>query len=156
MGVALDALELVSLGRKPPLELRDDPVDRREVLDRPRRQRPVELGQRALGRQARGPLDQVALELAAELLLEAAQLVAADALAPRIAFGEVRLRLGSQPERTADPLHVDAEHARALALAERRDREPRQIAQRRLVAVAQGGRDLLAQRLEVDVEHVAA
>ena len=71
MGVALAASELVALGGQPALELGDDPVDRREVLGRAGGERAVELVQRALGRQGRGALDQVALELAAQVLLEA-------------------------------------------------------------------------------------
>src|ERR1700727_495676 len=128
MGVAPVTCELVALGREAALELRDDAVHGSEVLDRPGGERAVELGQRALGRQARGPLDQVALELAAQLLLEPAQLVTADTVTPRVALGQVGLWLGSEPECATDALHVDAEHTRALALPERGDREPTQIA----------------------------
>ena len=143
--------ELVALGGQAALELGDDPVHGGEVLDRPGGQRAVELVQRPLGRQARGALDQVALELAAQVLLEPPQLVAGDAVAARVVLGQVGLRLGSQAERAADPLHVDAEHARALAAAEGGDRQPGQVAQRGVVAVAQRGGDLLAQRVEVDL-----
>ncbi len=69
---------LVAEGRQAPLHLRDRPVDGREVLGRARRQRPVELGQRARWRQRRGALDQVAFELAPEVALEAVELVAVD------------------------------------------------------------------------------
>ena len=60
--------------------------------------------------------------------------------------------LGAQPERAADALDVDAEHARALAAApEGGDREPREVAHRRLVAVADRLQQLLAQVVEVDL-----
>src|SRR5262249_9386183 len=68
VGVALAALELVALRGQPALELRHDLVDLGQVLDRTRRQRTVELVERALGRQTRGALDQIALELAAQVL----------------------------------------------------------------------------------------
>ncbi len=64
VGVALAPLQLVTLGGEATLELGDDPVDGGQVLDRAGGQRAVELVQRALGREARGALDQVALELA--------------------------------------------------------------------------------------------
>ena len=78
VGVALAALQLVALGGEPALELRDDPVDLGEVLDRAARQRAVELAERALGRKALGALDQVALELSSQVLLEAPELVSRD------------------------------------------------------------------------------
>ena len=47
--------------------------------------------------------------------------------------GSSRRRLDAQAQRPADALHVDADHARALALApERRDRQPREVAHERL------------------------
>ena len=151
VGVALATPQLMALGGQPALELGDDPVHGGEVLDRAARQRPVELVQRALGRQLGRALDQRALELAAQLLLEAAQLLARQALAARVVLGQVGLGLGAQPERAADALHVDAEHARALAAAEGGDGQAGEVAQRRLVAVAQRGGDLLAQGLEVEI-----
>jgi len=51
--------------RQAPLQLRDRPVDGGQVLRRARRQRPVELGERARWRQLLGALDQRSLELAA-------------------------------------------------------------------------------------------
>ena len=70
--------------------------------------------------------------------LEAADRVAREAVAARVVLGEVGLRLGAQAERAADALDVDADDARALALAaEGRDRQPREVAHRALVAVAQ-------------------
>jgi len=65
---------------------------------------------------------------------------------------ELGLGLSAQAEGAADPLHVDADHARAfLALGERRDRHPREVAHRPLGAVAHGRRDLRAQRVELVV-----
>ena len=59
--------------------------------------------------------------------------------------------LRAQPERAADPLHVDAEHAGALAAAaEGGDRQPREVAHGRLVAVADRLQQLLAQVVELD------
>ena len=52
-----------------------------------------------------------ALQLAAELLLELAQLLAGDALAARVVVGQLRLGLGAQSECPADPLDVDPEYA---------------------------------------------
>ena len=84
-----------------------------------------------------GALDQVALELAAQVLLEAPQLIAGQPGTARVVLRELGLGLGAQAERAADPLHVDAEHARALAAAERGDREPREVAHRGLGAVTE-------------------
>ncbi len=70
---------------------------------------------------------------------------------PGVILGEVGLGLGPQAERAADPLHVDAENARALAAAERRDRQPGQVSHRVIRAVSERRRDLLAERVEVDV-----
>ena len=80
----LRPLQLVALGGEPALELRHHPVDRRQVLDRAARERAVELVQRPLRRQRRGPLDHRPLELAAQLLLEATQLLARDPVAARV------------------------------------------------------------------------
>src|SRR5215218_4400546 len=115
MRVASAPAQLLALRRQPALELRHDPMHGGQVLDRPTRQRAVELAQRPRGRQLPRTLDLAALQLAPQLLLESAQLLTRDARAPRVALGEVRLRLGAQPERAADPLHVHADHARALA-----------------------------------------
>jgi hypothetical protein len=62
----------MALGGEATLELGDHSVDRREVLDRPGGERPVELVQGPLGGQGRGALDQAALEFAAQMLLESA------------------------------------------------------------------------------------
>src|SRR6185312_3609841 len=103
-----------------------------------------------LGRQRLRALDLLALQLAAQQLLEAAKLVARQPVAAGIVLVEVGLGLGAQPERTADALDVDADDPRPLALtAERRDGQPREVAQRGLRAVAQRRGDLLAQRVEV-------
>ncbi len=120
---------LVAERRQPALQLGDRAVHRGEVLGRAGRQRAVELGQRARGRQLAGPLDQPALELAAQVGLEAANAVAIelDLLAgPVAALG---LRARGQAERPADPLDVDADDAGALAAAaERGDREGGEVA----------------------------
>jgi len=99
-----------SPGLEPSLELRDDPVHGGEVLERPRGQRAIDLVQRPLRRQLLGPLDLHALELAAQHRLEAAQDVARNALIGRLGRG-LGARVGAQPERAADPLDVDADHA---------------------------------------------
>src|SRR5262249_11467843 len=106
---------LLPLRRQPALELHDDAVHRREILDRTAGQRTVELGQRPGGRELLRALDQPALELAPQVGLEAAQLLAREAVAARVALGQVGLGLGAQAERATDPLHVDADHARAVA-----------------------------------------
>ena len=65
------------------------------------------------------------------------------------------LGAGREAERAADPLHVDPDHAGALALAaEGGDRQPRQVAHLVLVALEDRLADLLAQL--VDVEPLAA
>src|SRR5205807_1316558 len=68
-----------------------------------------------------------------------------------VVLGQLGLRLDAQSQCPADPLDVDAEDTGALALAERRDRQPREVAHRAVRAVAQRRRDLLPQRLEVDL-----
>ena len=74
--VAGVAARLVALGGEPALELHDDAVDRGEVLGGAGRERAVELVQRPRRRQRLGALDLRALELAAQVGLEAADLVA--------------------------------------------------------------------------------
>src|SRR5258708_4312785 len=59
--------------------------------------------------------------------------------------------LRAQAERAPDPLHVHAEHPRALAASEGGDREARKVAHRRVRAVAERRGDLLAERVEVDL-----
>ena len=105
-----------------------------------------------LGGRLAGPLDQAALQLAAQVLLEAPQLLAGDAVAAGIVGGQVGLGLGAQAQRAADALHVDAEHARALAPAERGDGQPGEVAQLGVRAVPQRGGDLLAQGIEVELQ----
>ena len=111
----------------------------------------VELVKRPLGRQRRRPLDQVALELTAEVLLEAPQLIPRESVTARIVGRQLGLGLGSQPEGAADSLHVDAEDARPLAAPEGGDGQPREVTHRRVGPVAERGGDLLAQGLEVDL-----
>ena len=152
LGVALAPAQLVALRLQPALELGDDAVHGGEVLQRPAGQRAVELVERARGRQRRGALDLAALELLAQQRLEAADGVARQALGARVVGRQVGLGLGAQAERAADALDVDADDARALALApEGGDGQPREVAHQRLLAVAQGLGDLLAQRLEVEL-----
>ena len=145
------AFQLVALGGEAPLELSDHTVDGGQVLDRAGGEGAVELVQRALGGEAGGALDQVALEFAPEVLLELSELISRQAFVPGIVFGQVGLGLGSQAEGSSYALHVDAEDAGALAAAERGDREPGQISQRVVRPVPERCGDLLAERVEVDV-----
>ena len=144
----LAAALLVAERRQPPLQLGDGAVDRGEVLGRARRQRPVELGERARRRQLLGALDQRPLQLAAQVALEAADLLAVE----RRPSSVLRRRAaGLQAERAADPLHVDADHARALALApEGGDRQPGEVAHLAVVALGDRLADRLAQLVEVE------
>src|SRR6185295_8838819 len=65
-------------------------------------------------------------------------------------FGALLLAL--QPERAPDPLDVDPDHARALALApEGGDREPREVAHLAVRAGADRLADALAERVEVEL-----
>ena len=90
---------LVAERRQAALHLRDRAVHGGEVLRRAGRQRPVELGQRARGRQRLGALDQAALELAPQVALEAVELLAVDRrLAPVAVLG---LRLRARPTARA-------------------------------------------------------
>ena len=115
-------------------------------------QRAVELGQRPRRRERLGALDLRALELAPQVRLEAADLVARQTqLLARDVLLHRAAGLGAQAERAADALHVDAEHAGALAAApERGDREPREVAHGGVVAVADRLQELLAQVVELD------
>ena len=152
MRVALAAARLVALGGEAALELGDDAVDGGEVLQRPGGQRAVELGQRPRRRERLGALDLRALELAPQVRLEAADLVARQSqLLARDVLLHRATGLGAQAERAADPLDVDPEHAGPLAAApERGDREPREVAHRGVVAVADRLQELLAQVVELD------
>ena len=126
---------LVAERRQPPLHLRDGAVHGGEVLGRAGRQGPVQLGQRPRGGQGLGALDQVAFELAPQVALEAVELLAVDRRQLGGAVLGRRLGPGRELQGAADPLHVDADHARALALAaEGGDRQPRQVAHLALVA----------------------
>ena len=137
----------MAAGRQAALQLRHHAVHLRQVLERPARKRAVELGQR-LGRgQALGAVDQAALELPAQVGLEAPQGVAVEPLA---AWSPSR-PCDAQVERAPDPLHVDADHARALALAaEGGHREPREVAHLAVVALPDRSLDLAPQVVEVD------
>ena len=152
-GVALAPARLVALGGEAALELHHDAVHGGEVLQRPRGQRAVELVQRPRRRQRLRALDLRALELAPQVQLEAADLVARERLRPRLGgvLADRPAGLRAQAERAADPLHVDPEHAGALpAAAEGRDRQPREVAHRRVVLLADRAQHLLAQVVEVD------
>ena len=151
------AARVVALGGEPALELHDDAVHRGEVLGGAGRQRAVELVQRPGRRQRLRALDLGALELAPQEGLEAADLLAGERELGGAALALDELAgLGAQAERAADALHVDAEHAGALAAAaEGGDRQAGEVAQRGLVAVADRLEDLLAQRVVVDPLAVA-
>ncbi len=136
---------LVTERRQPSLHLRDGAVHGGQVLGRVGRQSAVELGQRPRGRQGVGALDQVALELAAQVTLESVELLAVDR---RQLVGAVlgrRLGAGGEAEGAADPLYVDPDHARALALAaEGGDRQAGQVAHLAVVFLDDRLADLLA------------
>ena len=139
---------LMAERRDPALQLGDCAVDRGQVLRRAGRQRPVELRQRPRGRQLAGSLDRGPLELAAQVLLEAAHLVGVERR-QLLALGTPAARL--QSEAPADPLYVDPDHAGALATPpEGGDREPGQVAH--LAVGSRGDRlaDRLAQLLQVE------
>src|SRR6185436_863060 len=86
---------LVALRGEPALELHHDAVHGGEVLQRPGRERAVELVERARRRERLRALDLRALELAPQLLLEAADLVAGERLAAVLAG----LRVAAEVER---------------------------------------------------------
>jgi len=116
-----------------------------KVLGRAARQGAVQLGERARGGQGGGALDQVAFKLATQMALKAAELVAIDWHELGGAVGEGGLRPGGEPERAADPLHVDADYAGTLgAAAKGGDRQPRQVAHLAVVAVEDRLADPLA------------
>ena len=122
-------------------------MDLGQVLQRSARQRAIEVVQRFGRGQALGALDQAALQFAPQHRLEAADVVAVE----RVGVAGLLARLLTQLQRSPDPLHVDADHAGALALAaESRDRQARQVAH---LAVGAGPDRLLnplPQVLEVD------
>ena len=149
MRVATPPALLVAFGRKPAFECCDHAMDSREVLDRTRRQRSIELGQRWFRRQGRCARDRVALELAAQVALESPELLSWQTPVDGIVGRQVRLGLRPQPQRPADPLYVDPDDARPFA-RERRDRELGQVAHSSVRTVGQRLRDLLAQRIYVD------
>jgi hypothetical protein len=131
-------------------------VDGGEILGRAGGEGAVELGQRPRGGQRLGPLDQVAFQFAPQVALEAGQLVAVDRRPVLATLGR-RLGAGAEPERAADPLHVDADHAGALLAAEGGDRQAGEVAQRVLVALLHRVADQLAQLVAVEaIGEVAA
>src|SRR5215208_2758317 len=149
-GPAAPAALLVPHGRQAPLELGDGAMDGGQILGRAGGEGAVELGQRARRGKLLGALDQRALELAAEVALEAIDL-------PPVELHLARLRaaaLGLQAQRAADALHVHADHTRALASApEGGDRQASHVAHLPVAAV----RDRLPHGLAklVEVEAVA-
>ena len=130
------------------LELRHRPVHGRQVLGGAGRKRAVELGERAGRRELLGALDQRPLELASQMALETVDSLAVDRRAVGVLLAG-RLRL--EPERAADALDVDADHARALApAAERGDREPGEIAHLALAALGDRLADRVAELVRVE------
>src|SRR5205807_2891205 len=99
--------KLVPLRGESPLQLSDDAVDGREVLQRPARERAIELAQRLRRRQRLGALDQLALELSTQVTLELAQALPRHRIRVRQRRA-LATRLPLQVERAADPLHVEA------------------------------------------------
>ena len=77
-GGAAAAAVLMAERRETSLELRDRPMHGCEVLCRAGGQRSVELGEGARGRQLLGALDQRPFELAAQVALEAVDLLAVE------------------------------------------------------------------------------
>ena len=121
----------------------------REVLRGVRREGAVELAQRLRRRQRARALDHLALELAPHVALELLEALARHS----VGIGQLRAGLlALQAERAADPLHVHADHAGALALApERGDGQPGEVAHLAVGAGADRVADALAQRLEVEL-----
>ena len=142
------AAVLHPLGCQSPAQLRDDPVHRGEIGEWARRQGAVKFPERPRRRQVAGLLGLRPFELAAQQRLEAAQRIARDPLATRVLGRQLRLRFGAQPQCPPDPLHVDADHARALLAArESRDRQAREVSHRALGAVGERRRNLDPQLL---------
>ena len=120
-----------------------------EVLKRSGGERAVELAQGLRRRERLCALDHPALELAAQVALELAQAVERHAV--RIGQLGVRRGLPLQPERAADALHVDSDHAGAFALAaEGGDGKPGHVPHLSVRALADGVGDLPAQLVEVE------
>ena len=109
--MAAVSARLKALRRKPTTQLRDHAVHCGEIGQRPRRQCPVQLAERSRRGQAPRALDLRALQLPAQQGLEAAQALARQAIVAGVVSGELGLRLGAQPQRAADALHIHADHA---------------------------------------------
>ena len=126
----------------------------RQVLRGAGGQRAIEVAQRPGRGQRPGAFDQCSFELTSHVVLELAQPVARHRFRVPSTFGQLGAgQLALEAERAPDALHVDPDHARALALAtEGGDRQPGQIAQ--VTVRAPGGAqrvaDALAQRVEID------
>ena len=149
IGTAAAPALLVPERREAALELGHGAVHGGEVLRGAGGQRAVEVGERARRRQPLGALDQVALELAAQVALELVQALAVERRHLLLGLGP---RLGLEPERAPDALHVDADHARALAAApEGLDREPGEVAHLAVAAVGDRLADRFAQLVEVEL-----
>ena len=130
-------------------------MDGGQVLGRAGRQRPVELGQRAGGGQGLGALDQVALELAPQVALEAVELVAVDRRPLLAAVLGRRLRCRRRGRACGGSAARRRRPRPSPRPGGRRRRSPAAPGRAsRLVAVDDRLADLLAQL--VDVEPLAA
>jgi hypothetical protein len=135
---------LVAECREAALQLRHRTVNRGEVLCRAGRQGAIQLGERPGRRQLLGALDQRPLELATQVLLEAVDLIAIESGL----LGAAPLSLEAQ--RSANALHVNADHARPLAsTTERGDGKPREVAHLPVAALGDCLAHGLAQLVQV-------
>ena len=127
-------------------------MDGGEVLRGARRQRTIELGQRPSRGQLLGALDQRSLQLASQVALELPQAVAIQRRRLLLTLGDGwRWLTRLQPERAPDPLHVDTDDARPLALAtEGGDREPSEVAHLGVRAFGDRPADDLSKLVEVE------
>jgi hypothetical protein len=142
---------LVSEGGQSPLQLGDRAVDGGEVLRRAGRQGTVELGERARGGKAVGPLDQRSLQLAPQVALELVEAFAIQRQRLAVAVG-LRAALDLEAERAPDPLYVHADHSRPLAAApEGRDREPCQVSHLPVAAFGYRLAHGVAELVEIDL-----
>ncbi len=152
VGVALAAAQLAALGRQPALELGDDPVHRRRGPG-PGPPAATGRGRSAAAWAAGSAVRSIRSRSSSRRRCCSNRRSWSRGTPSRrgSSSGSVRLRLGAQAERAADPLHVDAEHARALAAC-RTPRSPaapgraaplrrRPAAPRRSAGAAPRGRD---------------
>jgi hypothetical protein len=131
----------------PPLELSDGAVDGGQVLGRARGEGAVELGERPGGRELAGALDRRPLELSAQVALELPDAFGIE----RLVGVAVTPATCLQAEGAADPLHVNADHPRPLALApEGGHRQASQVAHLAVVPLGDRAADRLAELFEID------